>query len=747
MFKSTTLQKTNPIIGDITKFIQIQSKTIKGTNISELQLSELIPRFNIDKELTVISFLGNARIGKSTLMNCFVSNLMKSNVKVFNTSITKTGHCTSGIDILTIEMKNKTLVLLDVQGFDFGDSKDDCKIMLFVFMISNIIVYNQKGILTNTVLSSFQSLTSLVVHIKDEQVKPQLLFRSIDIDYDKDAEDEDYDPENNLNDMLNDDREDQYTSVRKSIRKLFTSIKCKPTFSIDKNEKKLLNSNKFIEFMSCNENGFSEFCNYLFEQSYLSPSHNSSDFIDKVQTIIQQINSNQNIDCKIFDSTTMQSKLSISEWEKTILQSMLQEIEIDGTQLTFNNNVDPVILYKNKILDEFDSKFSMATPAIRDEKRSEILNKFDYVINKATKSSLKISNKELEKLYTTKIKTTELIVNIDQSTNFIMWHHNNIKPTHDKFVDFISKTIWMNSVKVEYIDKVNRYVKNNVEQAKKLFKEYGENYWTFIHTNILLFEKFINSINIKLFINNIKHNFIKTINIIKERFINYTEIKWTWGTYDVQIFPNVDTQLSKPGKLINQKQINNDMIDLMISHKLVEDIKISNCIRDETDQDIIDILNKYINNEYAVIFETERLNILGQQLENIQTDITTAQNANYTSLKKYHSDNKQLYDEIVNGGNNVKYLNLFDHLVYYINWCSPQYPGNSKFIEGQVLTKYMFILSKMPLCKIYTETTFNKMYADILPYYNLLEKDKVLLNYELVKVIIDNLFVKCIENK
>ena len=213
VFSST--KSFSPIIGDICKFIKIESKIVKKAKVSELVLSNELPSFSTDKELIVISFLGNARIGKSTLMNCFVSSLMKSNIKVFTTSITKTGHCTSGIDILTIETENKTIILLDVQGFDFGDSKDDCKIMLFVFMISNIIVYNQKGILTNTVLSSFQALTSLVVHIKDEHIKPQLLFRSIDIDYDKDDDEEDYDPENNLNDMLNDEREDQYTSVRK----------------------------------------------------------------------------------------------------------------------------------------------------------------------------------------------------------------------------------------------------------------------------------------------------------------------------------------------------------------------------------------------------------------------------------------------------------------------------------------------------------------------------------------------------
>ena len=70
-----------------------------------------------------------------------------------------------------------------------------------------------------------------------------------------------------------------------------------------------------------------------------------------------------------------------------------------------------------------------------------------------------------------------------------------------------------------------------------------------------------------------------------------------------------------------------------------------------------------------------------------------------------------------------------------------------KFIENSILIKYTFILSRIPLCKIYTIAEFKEVYSDILAYYNLIEKDKILLNFELVKVIIDKLFIKCIENK
>jgi hypothetical protein len=687
-------------------------------------------------------------------MNCFISHLMNSNIKVFNTSITKTGHCTSGIDILTIETDNKTIILLDVQGFDFGDSKDDCKIMLFVFMISNIIVYNQKGILTNTVLSSFQVLTSLVVHIKDEHVKPQLLFRSIDIDYDKDEEEEDYEPENNLNDMLNDNREDQYTSVRKSIRKLFTSINCKPTFSIDKSEKKLLNSNNFIEFMNYGDNGFGEFCDYLLEKSDSSASYNSSDFINRVINVIQQINSNEKIDCKIFYSTSTQTELSIRNWEDSTIEiNKYNEISVDGRQLTYDNNVVPIILYKDKILLDFDKIFSMATPSIKDIRRQFILNKFDTIIEKATETSLAISQKELEILYTKKIMIIVEDTFIDPRNGFMELYSNIIKPKNDTFDDIVKKTLWMDNVKKDYLNKIKDYVKKNTDEAKIIFNDHVEIFNCFISNNFVLLEKFIESIYIDVYIENINISFNYVISIIIEKFMINTEIKWSYDTQIVQLFPTVMVCGYKKHNLLLEKDVNNLMIEK------IQDIEFENTeiknnllkVRNSKNYECIkDILSDYLIMVYGERFINERIEILPLQLYKLQKNMPNIiKTIDYISLKKYHNDIKILYTEFINGDNKVEYLNLFDHLINYIEYYKQlnTSPSGMKLIENNALVKYIFILSKIPLCRIYIISEFNEVYSDILSYYNLIEHDAVLLNYELVKVIIDKLFIRFVENK
>ena len=65
-------------IGSLLKFI-----SIKDNNIV---LNRVFSQMKIDKPIKVISFLGNARIGKSTLMNCYISNKTNTNMKLFNTS-------------------------------------------------------------------------------------------------------------------------------------------------------------------------------------------------------------------------------------------------------------------------------------------------------------------------------------------------------------------------------------------------------------------------------------------------------------------------------------------------------------------------------------------------------------------------------------------------------------------------------------------------------------------------------------
>ena len=862
------------IIGECSKFINIKQ--------AKLNLLDEISDLNLNKELVVVSFLGKARIGKSTLMNCFVSHLSDSNLKIFNTSNSVKEHCTSGIDFLSIETETKTILLLDIQGLDFKDSKDDCKLMLFVFMISNIIIYNEKGILTNSVLSSFQALTSLVTHIKDNQIKPNLIFRSIDVD----SELEDYDPTENLTDMLSEDRTDQYTNVRKSITKLFATINSKPTYSIEKREKQLLNSNDFVSFMNNEENGFKLFCNYLIDQINSSPKHNPSKFIERVKIVIDQINSNKKIDCKIFDLTSAQSEIAIRDWEeKEINSSKYNEITVDGSQLMYELNVIPIINYRNDILDKFDKLFSMATPSIRDERRDKIKNKFDTVINNATSKAKQISFDALTIIYNdmlqikstsekfSECKTSEFkksdfkkdqefgkfskgdtvfyqkydkvdqvkivgvhkddfpniyytvsfpngsekqtypnylslnkpskaskVINeeyliqgdkdifpnkyysdckkqnnqsndiytnkkssknshisskigiIDPTQTFDTWYDNNIKPIHKEYNDLINNSKWLSIVKEEFINKIDKLVKQNTFEINKIFIVEQDGFNNYIDTCLKSIKVFIMSNKILDHVSDINMNFNEAIDFESSKFYNIVESKWNYNTTSLSLFPQVDIE-DVDVKFYDSLQISSILISSISTSKINKDNIVErnllNSINSDT-KSFKDIISNYLRIVYYDTFITDRKNILPDLLDELK--IIEINQSNYVMLKKSHNEIKKIYLDVINGDNDVYMLNLFDHLDKYITLytqANSLTSNSQKIFANQIITRYIFIINKMQLNKIYIKSTFENIYSDVLPYYNLIDnnttlEDKILLNYELVKEIIDILFRKCI---
>jgi hypothetical protein len=858
------------IIGESSKFINI--------NQAKLNLLDEISDLNLKKELVVVSFLGKARIGKSTLMNCFVSHLSNSNLKIFNTSNSVKEHCTSGIDFLSIETETKTILLLDIQGLDFKDSKDDCKLMLFVFMISNIIIYNEKGILTNSVLSSFQALTSLVTHIKDNQIKPNLIFRSIDVD----SELEDYDPTENLTDMLSEDRTDQYTNVRKSITKLFATINSKPTYSIEKREKQLLNSNDFVNFMNNEENGFKLFCNYLIDQINSSPKHNPSKFIERVKIVIDQINSNKKIDCKIFDLTSAQSEIAIRDWEeKEINSSKYNEITVDGSQLMYELNVIPIINYRNDILDKFDKLFSMATPSIRDERRDKIKNKFDTVINNATSKAKQISFDALTIIYNDMLQikstsekfseckiessktsaqsckelvnfskgdtvfyqkddqvdqvkivgvhkddfpniyytiafpngyekqtypnylslnkpqsrpksagqictasqskaryrealnsdskqnndsndiyplvskssnTSSKIAIIDPTQTFDTWYDNNIEPIHKEYNNLINNSKWLSIVKEEFINKIDKLVKKNTIEIKQIFIIKQNHFNDYIDKCLKSIKVFIMSNKTLDHVSNINMNFNDALYFDSLNFYDIVESNWKYNTTSLSLFPQVNIK-DIDVNFFDSLQISSILISSISTSKINKNNIVERNLLNSIDSDtksFKDIISNYLRIVYYDTFITDRKNILPDLLDELK--IIEINQSNYVMLKKSHNEIKKIYLDVINGDNDVYMLNLFDHLDKYITLytqANSLTSNSQKIFANQIITRYIFIINKMQLNKIYIKSTFENIYSDILQYYNLIDnnatlEDKILLNYELVKEIIDILFRKCI---
>ena len=129
-----------------TKFIDFEEKTIY---FFKKEVSEFIK--SLDYPVYIVSFVGEARFGKSSLLNCFITFLLKKNSVIFKTS-SSNKHCTIGIDMFIVKRDEECFgyVLLDCQGINHGDSSNDCKLMLLAYELSNVIIYNDKKLNNST---------------------------------------------------------------------------------------------------------------------------------------------------------------------------------------------------------------------------------------------------------------------------------------------------------------------------------------------------------------------------------------------------------------------------------------------------------------------------------------------------------------------------------------------------------------------------------------------------------------------
>ena len=697
-------------IGTLKKLISINDNNIVLNN-------EFIKS---TKPLKIISFLGNARIGKSTLMNCYISNKVNKDMKLFNTSKSLEQHCTSGIDMLCLEMNNYNLVLLDVQGLDLNDSKDDCKLMLFIYMISNLIIFNPKTILDNTVLSSLQSLTSIITYIPDiesKETKPSLLFRPRDID-----QDSDYNSGKNLKDMLS-DISDQYTNVRESIKKLFTTIECKPTYYLDKKEKTLLSKDKFINFMDDSSNGFQAFCSYLNSMIETISEHSSENFNKRLKDLIKKINSNKNIDYTKFDITMREAECDIKEWIYKEINKTQYDVSMgtDGTQENYDLIIKSRIDYRDLIISEFDKRFEKTTPKIRDKFREEILSTFNKHIDKVYEESVNISIESLNVIYQNKIinffdqtKVIDINKPINEQVNYI----------YDKIYDFIRKTNYLEIIKDKFIIKTREFINEIDKQVNKIYSAEKEKFNEYIEkqvSKIIIFMNHQKTLLLNTHISDIKQSFEMIIDKIDNLWKNEIFDKLNYHVFKIiiQELPHIS--------FVTNIVYERSQLYQTIKH----DPKLSEYKTEDTSL-LGSIVKNYLSqfeDEFKILRQ-ERLPLILEEMQQHKVIIPN----DYIGIKSIYTRNIELYNDLK--CDNIKTLDIFNHLN---NIYSQNLPWEAK----PILSRYAFIVNKLDIHKIYIQKDFDEKYQDILPYLKQMSED-VYLNYNITIVILDILFKKAL---
>lgn len=465
--------------------IIFDNKKLLHTKNGKLVLNKNIKNITNTK---IISIIGDARKGKSTFLNCIINFLTNENIEYFKVQ-SSLEHCTIGMDYLELEINENKLLFIDCQGLNYEKSSDDSKYLLFLYAISNVIIFNEMNIINNNIFTTLQPMALFMNHFEKINNKSCILFiRIADYDLDEDC--------NKLKEKLFTKQEDQYDNTRESVKKLFNStdnIHILHTLSLDRGEKKLLKENNYMSILEKTENNFRNSLEIIIRK--LFELENISINLEK---LVESINNNERIDYKKLDVYTLYTTSEIKEF--------IDENLYDNTEI-FNFVSKNDINLPLPITGFSDCRFKLDN--IIDNIRI-LYDKFNQTFSKVPKN--------LRKEFDTKIKDISSFISTCIEENKCL-AAKNIKPFHKKYVKEIEKIINNSNLLFE-----NNFMYDLTEYKTELSVfDYNA-----VEVEINKFTKLLNSIDSKIIICN-KHNNTQ-IDILKKRFdsikkeINYNNI-------------------------------------------------------------------------------------------------------------------------------------------------------------------------------------------------------------------------------
>jgi len=346
--------------------------------INNNKLFYKLPNLPDDKniKIKIISVIGKARTGKSTLMNLLISKWLNTNTTIFKMS-NSGEHCTNGVDYYYLKELN--IILLDFQGIYLGDSSQDSKLLLLAYLLSDVIIFNENKMLSNNTLSQFEPMLSFIQYIhKDDFNKsnPKLIFRITDVNLN-------IEPTTNMHQMLT-QHSDQFQSIRDCINELFDEPIAINTNNLDRNEFKLLLQEDFIGILKENDNGFNnaitKINNYI---ECCNPQRTFGNFINDIRRIVYSINNEERIDFKKLDIVLNLANYELLDYITKIDNELYTNIVVDGTQKLYENNLISRIAKRDEIVKDIYKKFSAIPKNIIDAQLPKFTDKINPLIEKA----------------------------------------------------------------------------------------------------------------------------------------------------------------------------------------------------------------------------------------------------------------------------------------------------------------------------------------------------------------------------
>lgn len=334
----------------------------------------------------VISIMGKARMGKSTFLNAIVTHLTRQSQAPFK-AMDSDDHCTRGIDSYFLESHN--LLLLDSQGLDYEDASHDPMLLLFLYLVSDLIIFNDTRRLENGALKLMEPICAFTNYLDiDTVVKPKLYFRIFDSDV--------KDPAKNLEKVLG-TYPDQYQSIRNSIKHLFDADLCLlKTEPLDRPAKLMLENNMYAELLREEYLGFKVAIQQIL---HASQSSKQKTILNKVPELVSLINNNQEIRIEKLDVVKLQAENDIHKWiEANVSPVMYSSITVDGTQKSYDENVVPRIEQREAVLRSFAKRFKDVEDSIRTPYYDQLNGKMTEPIEAAKEQSRKLAMIKVEPL-------------------------------------------------------------------------------------------------------------------------------------------------------------------------------------------------------------------------------------------------------------------------------------------------------------------------------------------------------------
>jgi hypothetical protein len=716
--------------------MNIQRDKLISINKTKLILNDI--NIKTTKKTFIISMLGCARVGKSTFINGLISYIFNDNKYIAFTS-SKSEHCTKGIDYIIFDYEDIKLIILDCQGLNYEDSKNDDKLLSFVYSISNIIIYHDVNIINNQTLNTLTSLCLVSNCIQENKKinKPILYFRMRDYNLDSDV--------NEILERTFENRNDQYDNVRKAIKKLFPNIKAFFTEPMGKREQHTINNKEYsLLYDDIDEYNF-KFCFNEILSNINNNTNNINDLIIHMQKTVEQINNNEIITFENYDYYTLLINQRFKDFFDNIDKSIYDKIMITKYQKSINEN-EKQISKINNIIKIFKNKFKEIDNSLIEE---QININFSNILNELNNNINKCHIKAKEFIQEEKHNIINKILSIDNL---------NIKIFKEKIIFYCNELFFKIEIcKFDINNFINKYTNDfeKIYNYKKLIEEEHEKDIKEYENKIYYIINYYNNEEIlNIIVNDVMIN--KNLTMFNNEKIN--------KNYDNELFKNIEKSLDDEFYILedfinliynNIKLLNFDFYKFKIIYNDNFDVK-----RVNIDNNILNELSTFIN-----IIKTEDSNnifdfdskLLKSKCFDLKNDlilkniiikinkIFSKLNNLYIETFNNHLNNtyeilpigKKLYEELmyyfrINNLKNNEILNIINKIIYKEN----------KFNINCIITnKRMYIIIKKKLCDY---ISYNKKIFD-----NFTNGNSITIDYETIygKHFIDKLIEKYIENE